>query len=508
MVHRGKLSAACKPCRSRRLKCDQQKPSCSQCIRAKRECSGYRDVGAIRVHNQTEEVKRKVSSCAPSPSPPSPPPLSQRRRVDEYGALVRQQPSLPINDQGTAFVIARYLTRDGPSEARGPVGLFLPHVSNTPSGRAVMASLNAVGLAALSNIYMSPKLGVSARQEYITALAETNAALGDPIQATSDASVIAVIFLSMYEIMTCNGPPLMDKFLNHVEGCTKLLELRGTDQLKTSVGLGLFSQFRMTILLGNLWLKRPTPSFLIDLSKESLACCGEKSRMGDELFFHLARVGDLCAGLRNGAVIDPVKVVKEALKLDAELSSWAMEVEPERRYTVVDFPESTNAVNAYASFRLIYGSQYHVYPDTIVSSCWNDYRLSRLILLELICVLCDHLARKDGPTGAEYRQTVARSTTLSRQLCEDICASVPYHLGATQTSPAEDLSSSRTGGVLRLIWPLFIAADCAGASPEMVEWISQCLFRIGHGVGIQQALVMSGSLRAGLHLTWLPELGK
>jgi hypothetical protein len=40
----------------------------------------------------------------------------------------------------------------------------------------------------------------------------------------------------------------MDRYLNHAEGCNKLIELRGSDQLKDSVGLGLFAQFRMTIV--------------------------------------------------------------------------------------------------------------------------------------------------------------------------------------------------------------------------------------------------------------------
>ncbi|KAL3495987.1 hypothetical protein BJX62DRAFT_146169 [Aspergillus germanicus] len=505
MVHRGKLSAACKPCRSRRLKCDQQRPSCSQCIRGRRECGGYRDVGAMRVHDQTEEVKRKNLPTSHSFASSSTPP-PQKRPMHQSNALMLQQVSVPMTNQGTAFMLARWVAQDGLDGVRGPVGTFIPHVINTTAGRAVMASLNATGLAALSNIHMSQELMLSARQEYVTALAETNAALNDQMQSTSDSTLIAVTFLGLYELLTCNGPPLMDRYLNHAEGCNKLIELRGSNQLKDSVGLGLFAQFRMTIVLSNFWLKRRTPSFLLELTKESFAYRGGNARMDDELFFLVAKVGDLCAELRNGALIQPVKIVREALKLDAELSSWALGVEPHRRYTVVNVPETAKAVSHYGSFRHIYGNKYHVYPDSVVSSWWSDYRFARLILLELLCWLCDHLARKDEATGAEYRQTYERCAALSRQVAEDVCASVPYQFGASKESALEDLTSPRTGGVIHLMWPLFIAADSTGVTPAMTEWITQCLFKIGHGVGIQQALVMSSLLLSGQHLTWLPNL--
>ncbi|KAL5336432.1 hypothetical protein BJX70DRAFT_281460 [Aspergillus crustosus] len=509
MVHRGKLSAACGPCRSRRLKCDQLKPFCSQCIRAKRECSGYRDVSAGRFYDQTEEVKKKNSTSSPSTSSSSssyPSPNRRSSPADAF-ALVPRQVSVPLQDHGTAFMLARYLSQDGPDEVQGPLGTFLPHILNTSSGRAVTASLNAVGLAALSNIHQSPQLMFTARQEYGTALAETNAVLRDQAQSTSNTSLVAVAFLGLFELMTCNGPPLMEKYLNHVEGSAKLLQLRGSDQLKDNIGLGLFSQFRMTIVLGNFWLKRSTPAWLVDLSQEAIARREEKDCVGDELFLLMAKVGDLCAGLRDGALIEPVKVVKTALKLDAELSAWAMSLDSSQRYTVVRVPEPADEVSRNAPFRHVYSNQYHIYPGTVTATWWNDYRFVRLILLELICWLCDHLARKDEDAGSEYRRTIAHSTTLSQQLTEDVCASVPYHLGATKDSLHEDWSSTRTGGMIRLIWPLFIAADCAGATAKTVDWIADTLFRIGCGVGIQQAIVMSNLLRSGQHLTWLPELG-
>lgn len=179
------------------VQCDQQRPSCSQCIRARRECSGYRDIFAGRFYDQTEEVKTKNShSSVICPSP-------KRRLIesDSSGPLV-QQISVPVTDQGMAFMLSRYFSQDGPNETRGPVGGYLPQILKTPAAPAVTASVNAVGLAALSNIHQSQQLMLAAREEYIGALGETNAVLGDQEHSTSDASLISVTFLGMFEVST------------------------------------------------------------------------------------------------------------------------------------------------------------------------------------------------------------------------------------------------------------------------------------------------------------------
>ncbi|KAL4941310.1 hypothetical protein BDV06DRAFT_194816 [Aspergillus oleicola] len=507
MVHRGKLSAACGPCRSRRLKCDQKRPFCSQCIRAKRECSGYRDVTAGRFYDQTEEVKQKNLSASPPDSPGNSSALTlspHKRRCHSSESLVGQQLFFPLSEQGTAFMLSRYLGHDSLNQGRGRVASVLPNVL-APSGRAVAASLNAVGLAALSNIHQSSQLLHNARQEYISALTATNSVLSDPVESMSNSTLVAVAFLGMYELMTCDGPPLMEKYLNHIHGCERLLQLRGSSQLREPVGLGLFTQFRQTIVLGNFYLKKTTPSWLIDLSHEAIACQGGSSTE-NELFLLMARVGDLCAGLKDGPPTEPVKFVQQTLKLDAEFGAWSMSVEPSRCYTTVEVPEHADKGSGYPSFQHIHGKYYHMYPDPVASSWWSDYRLARLLLLELICYFCDYLARKDEATSSNYRQAITHSTAVSRQLTEDICASVPYHLGATAESPNEDWGSPRTGGTLRLIWPLFIATDCVGVTPQTKDWIADTLFKIGHVVGVQQAVFMSTSIRAGRVLYWMPDL--
>lgn len=67
---------------------------------------------------------------------------------------------------------------------------------------AVSMALTAVGLASLSNIKKSAGLMTAANKEYTEALRMTGTALNNP---TSDATLAAVLLLSMFEV--CFPPP-------------------------------------------------------------------------------------------------------------------------------------------------------------------------------------------------------------------------------------------------------------------------------------------------------------
>lgn len=72
-----------------------------------------------------------------------------------------------------------------------------------------------------------------------------------------------------------------------------------------------------------------------------------------------------------------------------------------------------------------------------------------------------------------------------------------------------DLFRISGAGGLTLVWPLLIAANSGLASPELRNWITGCFDKIGHSMGINQALAMGKLLRNSRDSrAWLtPELG-
>ena len=122
--------------------------------------------------------------------------------------------------------------------------------------------------------------------------------------------------------------------------------------------------------------------------------------------------GNLC-----GDWID--ELLERAQALDADLASW-----PDR------LPLHWSPVRALAHTipqevidAGIWEDSCDVYPDVIICSTWNDWRVARLRVLRLIAELC--LASR-----FERGETRAQTIDIIRQLVDDICASVPFCLGS------------------------------------------------------------------------------
>ncbi|KAK3391599.1 hypothetical protein B0T20DRAFT_331477, partial [Sordaria brevicollis] len=60
MVYLGKPSKGCQVCRTRRIKCDETKPTCNQCLKARRQCPGYKDDFDLVFRNVTKATERRV----------------------------------------------------------------------------------------------------------------------------------------------------------------------------------------------------------------------------------------------------------------------------------------------------------------------------------------------------------------------------------------------------------------------------------------------------------------
>lgn len=138
-------------------------------------------------------------------------------------------------------------------------GLFGPSGNDT-----LVVTLTAVGMAGLANLKNDPGMMAAARQNYVTALHLTNAALQDAVSVRTDQTLTAVILLGVFEVhnllfcdarqtacfltitqtLTCKTHKSMQSWTNHILGATALLKLRGVEQLQNKTGLRLFQMLR------------------------------------------------------------------------------------------------------------------------------------------------------------------------------------------------------------------------------------------------------------------------
>ncbi|KAJ5814929.1 Zn(II)2Cys6 transcription factor [Penicillium riverlandense] len=371
---------------------------------------------------------------------------------------------------------------------------YIRHLLGTDPSPALQAAIKAIGLASMSNTRMSAELMRAARQEYSTALLATNRALQDRIQFKSDSTLAAVMLLSMYETITCRSPDLMGRWMSHVQGATKLIEMRGAQQLQTPTGLQLFSQIRIQITLGHIFYKQYAPPVVVQLSKEAAAHRDSGLEKIEDFFDILVQVSNLSAEIRANASRgssfgNPAPFIQKALQLDIALVSWATSINPACPYTTVS---ALYTKKHDYDYRSVYGESYHVYPNVEIASLWNNYRLTRIIIHEIIGSIYVRLLKPGGPP--EDRLMALRSIAISRQMAEDICSSVPYHFNSGDVA---------IGSAFRLIWPLYVASDCVGSAPTMKQWIVRTLEKIGQATGVQQALTMSQLVKRETELQWL-----
>lgn len=294
-------------------------------------------------------------------------------------------------------------------------------------------------------------------------------------------------------------------------------------------------------------------------------------RIIDDVSRVVMQLTNFCAALKDGSITQPSEIIRRTLNLDADLTSILLTAPPSWGYKTVKVP----LVDGEPITNTVWGDSYHVYRDLSVSGLWNNARSARILMHEMLLEAVKSLENSSpGSSGLHQQQIIAsQSRQIAHQLVDDICASVPFHLGMgmedtyewrssdqnvgsepypiapglenldgsfpTATLPwaskpafpsterassletdAANLGSflpnmnmdsethyaaplppsfevSGAGGVT-LVWPLLIAANSGFASPELRKWITGCLEKIGHSMGINQALAMAQILRDGM----------
>lgn len=302
---------------------------------------------------------------------------------------------------------------------------------------------------------------------------------------------------------------MMGCWLNHVRGAMKLLELRGVKQLESTAGLELLTLIRMQVVrnascrfsltvltcdflqaISNIFYRNKSSPEIAKLSKAARAYRDSKSQGIENFIDILVRVGNLSVEIedtytKRNPVGDPASFIRKALHLDTDLVSWALSTDPAWRYEIIEAPDHT--------YHSTYSGRYHAYPTVGVASMWNNYRQTRIIVHEIIRSMCMRtLEMRNSP---ESQQTMLQSIVINNLMAEDICASVPYHFTSGEVG---------FGGVFRLLWPLFIAAEYAGSTPKMKDWVCQTLRTVGNIMGIQKALMMSRFVKEGHVLNLIP----
>lgn len=402
-------------------------------------------------------------------------------------------------DQAIGFFLTYYVMKPK-LVPRGELD-FLPDLLSLPGNdRILQTSVMAAGLACLGNSKQSPKILAKARENYISALSMTNQALRSPRTIRKDSTLLAVIVLGIYENAMSGDK---SQWRKHVEGACALINLRGPQSLRHSVGLRMFQQYYANILLSSFENRMEIPAGMNELYETG-------SGIYDYNVHGREWTTRIVVFMRDVIILNSQQTDNHAGRLRI-----AIGLEKE----LADILSFKTGIWNFVTVRLgapsefVAESLYHVYTDPWITYMWNNLRSCEFALHKIILQEFAHTSPANLPfKGDELMKQVSSSKQAVQRIATDIRASLPQITGQlpfptslpTETAvistmklyPPGTFLAFRTPTCLHhIIWPLYEASrfEC---SDEMREWAIGRLHWVGVQVGHKQGIALAEELQA------------
>ena len=228
------------------------------------------------------------------------------------------------------------------------------------------------------------------------------------------------------------------------------------------------------------------PPDFIDWAEIAAEAETEDKRPENHLFVIIGRLCALRATV-DGFHNNSPRVITLANLIDSDLEDWKSCLPPDFLYSI---SRSTNT-------EYVFSGTYHVYNNAWAVGVLNLYRCARILTQQ---VIMGWLSRNTMPNAALKESQRRQSKDLSAKLAHEICASVPFILGASEASiyPLRRQSAATATG---LLWPLYLAATMDLQATGMRAWIITRLETIGLTMGVKQAESLAHVLQTKREIT-------
>ena len=420
-------------------------------------------------HDQKIDKRRARSSCQPDEAS-SAPDSGQFVSLGVPGFSFSQ----PIEHAALAHFMSTYIPETH--------FIYLPKLySLEREDAALPTTVHAVSLARLAWELGRPDLMQQARHAYAKALAETNVALSKPSVAISDAVLVSVLLLSLYESLVWADTGIPDNWTKHTRGALALIQLRGKQQLETELGRQMFTQVANIICVDSMRSgSRPSPD-LLELQTAALEYRNECPRY--LLSSITGEIATFLAELREGR-LTPLEVIAATQRLEEKLIAMVSSLP-----ALWQFDEE----EAEAAQPEAYGKLTHRYHIRGSVQLWNSYRMTRIFLNG---IRHGHARYLRFPGKESLLEQAART---QQQMAVDICASVPQYADSKQ-------SSIRSAA--NLLWPLSTVRSADLVGEDLRKYAEEKLKLLARELRIPQAEKIAGcrevdALHDGLHMFYL-----
>ncbi|KAF2665108.1 hypothetical protein BT63DRAFT_85356 [Microthyrium microscopicum] len=457
MVGVGGRSKACKNCKRRRVKCDETRPNCRRCLKAKLSCGDWPTMTIIQFNGQPEQQ--------PS-TPKTEPELQIVDTIENKTGLLSSSWSpwskvaMPTDDLFVSYTLAHLL--------RGSYQLddiYVPEVDRVLSDTCFLA----LATSYFGNDHREQAVVQRGVRRYSSALKGLNEALHDDSKSRTYDVLKAVLLMATYEMLLSDNS---NGWIVHGLGLERLIEFRGPESFKRMPDRDLFETSRPSMIYSAIVLHKNTIlsqkrwkvipweddlgqkdvfQYLIDIladcpqllvSKDRMYTCKPKEKAGD-----LARALDI-----------------ETRSLLVQLEAWKASWDASEGDYCSETPVSSSNPS-------------YIPPNGVPVPFWttnlyyNSLRQANAMAMYNACIIFLGKIIRELDEGNGHSSTIQVANQMYIAGIE-ICRSAEYHLHVM----------SQGTGSFAFLFPLRMAWDAVGiVEPAIGVWLTEVLDKIQFG---------------------------
>ncbi|PCD23973.1 hypothetical protein BFJ63_vAg10823 [Fusarium oxysporum f. sp. narcissi] len=473
MVNVGRRSKSCFMCRERRIKCDLQKPSCQRCTQAGRPCPGYPEPWDVVLRMQNKYAENKVQARI------------QKAKTERMEQARREAATIPRGIHMTAEVHSwNRFYQDYANHSGITLFNVLPRFYTSSSSTCFQEALHAVTLVSSARQLQQSGLMVQARRHYGEAIKALNATLDDTILTADDSVLVALLLLSLFEMIV---PEYFRKDADfqchiHFRGALLLLRWRAERALGSELDESCF-MFLSHICLMSMFLNNE-PFDVKWLALERFAAPWIKGPLLEPI---LGRAVDFKRRARaqvttdhHPSRIEVIQLIKDGIAISEDLDATATSVKSSSNPDLASHQQPT-----------AFNNMFEVSTKTTEAIARSLYQTVRFHVVELVSSLVAFVEEGGGTCHElNYQFNPSMKDMILEQVCGEICAVLglecEYNIEADQTGIGYQAYS--------LFWPLLVLLFSASVGNEKRAWAQEKLRFIGEISGLGLATWAAGSI--------------
>ena len=351
-----------------------------------------------------------------------------------------------------------------------------PLYQRSAPDRPLNASVDAVSLAFFSFQFDYRQAWHLSRHKYLSALPLLNKTLRAPEFAPSDATLLAVLLLDLYEKITNNNPRSIGSWMSHINGALALVNMRKEPALLDYTGIRLSARLSTNLLISCVSANSPVPPALVKLRADLepfLNVDDPKWRISGLV----VKYANLKGAIQDGC-LHTSDIITRATEIDREFLLLAKYMPPRWLYSTIRIEESSDRV---------FEQHYDTYPDHMITQAWNVLRVMRMLLNDMVRVEYASRGSNSFNDTCSYR-SLSILTACVDDIAKEVCASVPQFTYHKKTIPR--IKVHGTTPKLRcytLLFPLYVAGLHASAATRIKPWVVNQLRFMSKEMGIRNA---------------------